>query len=475
MKLYLYNTLSRKKEIFKPIQKDQVGLYTCGPTVYDFPHLGNYRTYIFEDVLRRTLTYQKFRVTHIMNITDVGHLTSDADAGEDKLEKGAAREGKTVREIAQFYTDAFLKDLALLNIKRAHKLIPATSAIKEQIALIQQLFKKGYAYETPEAVYYDVSRFRNYTKLSGQKLEQKKTGARKEVATETTKQHPQDFALWFKRIGRFAHHTMHWNSPWGDGFPGWHIECSAISTKYLGQPFDIHTGGVDHISVHHPNEIAQSEGAYGKPLARFWMHGEFLLIDRAKMAKSAGNFYTLSSLTEKGYPPLSFRYLVLGAHYRKKLNFTRESLEAAKQSLEKLYEFVRELRTTAPMPKNLQRHTKSLHIYAQKFAAAINNNLDTPHALSLVWMLIRAYHKNPLHYHPPSLLKLLFDFDTIFGLQLQNVQLEKIPREINTLVALRERHRKNNEWTQADMLRHQIDMEGFIVEDTPQGPRLKRK
>ena len=285
MELKLYNTLTRKKEIFTPLKKGKAGLYTCGPTVYNHQHLGNYRTYIFEDVLKRVLERAGYRVKHVMNITDVGHLTSDADTGEDKLEKGAAREGKTVWDVAHFYTDAFLRDIDTLNIARADTLVPATGEIPAQITIINELFKKGYAYQTEHAIYFDVSKFRDYTRLSRQKLEDKKTAVRSEVVEDLEKRHSVDFALWFFTVGKYKDHVMRWPSVWGEGFPGWHIECSAISTKYLGQPFDIHAGGIDHIPVHHTNEIAQSEGAYDKPLAHYWVHGEFLLIDEQKMAK----------------------------------------------------------------------------------------------------------------------------------------------------------------------------------------------
>ena len=308
--IYLHNQLTKKKEPFKPIKKGGVGLYTCGPTVYNFAHIGNLRTYIFEDVLRRVLEYNGFKIKHVMNITDVGHLTSDADTGEDKLEKMAKIEKKSVWDIAGFYTKQFLKDINLLNVKKADILSPATKNIEEQITIIKRLFKNRFVYETRSAVYFDVSKFKNYTKLSRQKLSEKISGAREEVVVDVEKKNPQDFVLWFKLAGRFEHHIMRWDSPWGKGFPGWHIECSAISRKYLGQPFDIHTGGVDHINIHHTNEIAQSEGAYGKPLANFWVHGEFLLIDGARMGKSEGNFITLKKLIEKGYEPPAFRYLV---------------------------------------------------------------------------------------------------------------------------------------------------------------------
>ncbi|MFY9462704.1 MAG: cysteine--tRNA ligase [Candidatus Sungiibacteriota bacterium] len=494
-KVKLYNTLTRRKEIFKPIRKGNVGLYTCGPTVYNYAHIGNLRTYIFEDVLRRTLTAAGFRVRHIMNITDVGHLTSDADSGEDKLEKGATRDGKSVWDIAQFYTDAFLRDIAALNIRRADKLIPATATIKDQIALIKKLFAKGYAYETAQAVYFDVSRFKNYTRLSRQKLNEKITGARDEVVTDPEKRHPQDFALWFKRVGKFSDHTMHWPSPWGDGFPGWHIECSAIATKYLGQPFDIHTGGVDHIAVHHTNEIAQSEGSMDKPLARVWMHGEFLLVQEEKMAKSAGNFYTLAIITEKNIDPLAFRYLVLTAHYRSRLNFSWESLAAAEQSLTRLREFTRLIHGgSSPVIKNGTKkemstnvdgrqhlltsskdvRLKNLKKWGDAFDVALADDLAIPRAFAAVWGLIAAYHKNPEQFNPAAVRRLLLDFDKILGLGLDKIKRESIPAQVKALAAEREQYRTAKNWQKSDELRDQIKAAGYEPEDTSSGVILKK-
>lgn len=460
----LYNTLIRKKELFRPIRKDRVSLYTCGPTVYNYAHIGNLRTYVFEDILRRTLEYAGYRVRHVMNITDVGHLTSDADEGEDKMEREAARGERSVWDIADFYTEAFLRDIQALNIKRANILAPATRYVPRQIALIRKLFQKGYAYQTAEAVYFDVSKFKNYTKLSRQKLAQKIVGARDEVVTETDKRNPQDFALWFKRVGRFRNHIMNWDSPWGNGFPGWHIECSAISTKFLGQPFDIHTGGVDHISVHHTNEIAQSEGAIGKPLARFWMHGEFLLIDEAKMAKSAGNFYTLSTLTDKNIDPLAFRYLMLTAHYRAKLNFTWESLAAAEQSLNRLRDFA------ASIPKRAsQKRHASFAPYRANFKKAICNDLDMPKAIAEIWKLVHAVNKNPDLYDPNELQKLFADFDRVLGLGLAKLKKETVPPHVLRLARARETYRKQKAWAEADALRKEIKSLGYSVEDAPGG------
>ena len=469
----LFNTLSRKKEEFKPIRKGRVGLYTCGPTVYNFAHIGNLRTYIFEDILRRALEYAGYRVKHVMNITDVGHLTSDADAGEDKLEKGAAREGKTVWDIARFYTRAFLRDIRALNIKRAHKLIPATSAIREQIAIIKKLFNGGFAYETPEAVYFDVLKFKDYTKLSRQRLEEKKTRARAEVIEDPAKKHPQDFALWFKRIGKFANHTMHWPSPWGDGFPGWHIECSAISSSALGQPFDIHTGGVDHISVHHTNEIAQSEGAFKKPLARFWMHGEFLLVADSKMAKSAETFFTLQELEKKGFDPLSYRYLTLTTHYRSRINFTWESLAGAQQSLDRLRGFIHTL-LAAPRRQEKKEKQNALKKYKKEFEDALANDLDTPRALSVFWSVMHAYNTNADLCNPLTLLKLAYSFDTVLGLGLADIKKAVLPANIKKLAARRELCRQERKWKEADEIRLKIEKVGFRVRDSKSGPILEK-
>lgn len=468
-KVKLYNLLNRKKEEFRPIRKEWVGLYTCGPTVYNYAHIGNLRTYIFEDILRRTLEYTGFKVRHVMNITDVGHLISDADEGEDKLEKGAKREGKSVWEITKFYTESFLKDVDKLNIKRANHLLPATHYIKEQIKIIKVLFKKGYAYETSQAIYFDVSKFKNYTKLSRQKLNQKITGARKEVVVDPQKRNPYDFALWFKLVGRFENHTMRWPSPWGTGFPGWHIECSAISVAKLGQPFDIHTGGVDHINVHHTNEIAQSEAAFGKPLARYWMHGEFLLIDAGKMAKSEGNFITLDTLLRKEFNPLAFRYLVLTSHYRSKLNFTWNSLGAAQNSLEKLYKFIQHLVQIYRSPTSIDLGQEK-----QKFAMAIFEDLNTPKALTVVWDLVHQYNKSPEKYDPKDVLKTLYDFDAVLGLGLKAVKPKKLPPKILKLVQKREEYRNRQDWKRADKIRTEILRAGYTIKDTPTGPQVTK-
>ena len=476
MVLKLFNTLTRKKELFRPIKTGRVGLYTCGPTVYNFAHIGNLRTYVFEDILRRTLEYGGYKVKHVMNITDVGHLTSDADAGEDKLEREAVQEKKSPWDIAKFYTQAFLEDIARLNIKQADVLAPATEYIPAQVALIKKLFKNGYAYDTVEAVYFDVSRFKWYGKLSGQKLSQKKIGAREEVVGGEHKKHPYDFALWFKRVGRFKKHIMHWLSPWGDGFPGWHIECSAISAKHLGQPFDIHTGGVDHIAVHHTNEIAQSEAAHKKPLAKFWLHGEFLLTGKDKMSKSKENFFTLNSILAKDIDPLAFRYLTLTAHYRSKINFTWASLGASARALAKLREFVATLNAAPKIPTTEKNsHAKTaLETYRKRFDAGLADDLNTPVAVAALWDLVRARRKSPKKFDVKKTLNLIYDFDAVLGLNLTSTSATKISAAIETLLKDREQYRQTKNWTEADKTREKIEKLGYRIEDTPTGPLVKK-
>jgi cysteinyl-tRNA synthetase len=456
MELYFFNTLGRKKEKFVPIVPGKVGLYTCGPTVYDFAHLGNFRTFIFEDVLRRTLEYNGFEVKHVMNITDVGHLVSNADEGEDKIELGAKREGKTAWEIAAYYTEAFLRDSALLNIKRAHILPRATDHIKEQIELIQVLEKKGFTYRTSDGIYYDTSKFKDYWKLSGQRPEERLAGARVEINPE--KKNPWDFALW-KFSPKDKKRQMEWPSPWGIGFPGWHIECSAMSVKYLGQPFDIHTGGVDHIPIHHTNEIAQSEGAFNKKMVNYWLHGEFLMVEGKRMGKSEGNLIKLQDIIAKGFDPLAFRYLCLTSHYRSILNFTWKSLEAAQNSLNRLREHLSNLSDYKPSEINSE--------YKNRFLKAINDDLNTPEGLSVMWEMLRS--KIP----EGEKLATLLDFDKVLGLKLE-IMKEGVPEEVKRLVDEREGLRKKRKWAEADKIRQKIAELGYLVEDTPKGPKVKK-
>jgi cysteinyl-tRNA synthetase len=470
MMFSLYNTLSRKKEELKPIHKDWVGLYTCGPTVYNYAHIGNLRTYIFEDILQRTLQYDGYTVRRIMNITDVGHLTGDTDAGEDKLEKAAHAQKKSVEEIAQFYTDAFFADLEKLNILKPDITARATDHIREQIALIEMLFEKGIAYDTPDAVYFDVGKIKDYGKLSGQSLKDKMTGAREEVIVDTNKHNTADFALWFKLEGKFKKHVLHWPSPWGEGFPGWHIECSAISRHFLSQPFDIHTGGVDHIGTHHTNEIAQSEAAYDAPLANLWVHGEFLIVNDAKMAKSAGNFLTLGDLEKKGYAPIIFRYLLLGAHYRTPLTFSWESLDAAKNGLQNIYGQISECfrkmtldNKDATLKKSATDSEKNIVItYENSFKEAINDDLNTSKALAILQDVLFSSLTSA------SKLTLTKKFDEIFGLRL-NIPMEySLEKDMVAFEKLRiyKQLRDSKQFVQSDDLRKDIEALGYKVRDT---------
>ena len=461
--LKLYNTLSRKKEIFKPLRDKQVGLYTCGPTVYWYAHIGNLRTYIFEDILKRVLEYNGYKIKHVMNITDVGHLTSDADTGEDKIEKGAKREKKTVWEIAQFYTKAFKKDIKQLNIKPPDIWVKATDTIKDQINLIKILEKKGFTYVIEDGVYFDTSKLKSYGRLWAKKKKKLKAGARVEMVPG--KRNSTDFALW-KFSPKGVKRQMEWKSPWGIGFPGWHTECVVMGVKNLGIPFDIHCGGIDHIEIHHTNEIAQAEAAYGKLLARYWLHGEFLVLKKGKMAKSKGNIITLKDLIQKGFDPLAYRYLCLNAHYRSKLFFSWEALRGAQNSLENLYEKIREIRENYSS-NSISRNLSSVRTYSKKFLNLINDDLNIPQALALMWKLIKD-KKVP----SSEKYKLLLDFDKIFGLNIEKIKKIKIPKKIKELVEQREKYRKEHYFKKADEIRKKIEGLGYRVEDTERGPRI---
>ncbi len=462
MPLQIYNTLTRKKEIFKPLKKNIVGLYTCGPTVYNYAHIGNLRTYIFEDILKRVLIYNKFKVKHVMNITDVGHLTSDSDTGEDKMEKGAKREGKTVWEIADFYTKAFMSDIKKLNITKAEIICKATDYIKEQIELIKKLGKKGFTYIIEDGVYFDTSKLKDYGKLAKLDIEGLKAGARIEVVSG--KKNITDFALW-KFSPEEKKRQMEWNSKWGKGFPGWHIECSAMSMKFLGETFDIHCGGIDHIPVHHTNEIAQSEAATGKKFVNFWMHGEFLNLEKEKMAKSGENFITLSTLEERNFDPLVYRFFCLSAHYRSSLNFSFESLESAKKGFENLKNKILEIK------KEKNKDNKKIkEKYKSEFLKLINNDLDMPKAVALLWDLTKEKEISG-----KSKLNLILDFDKVFGLNLKKIKEEKVPKEILDLVKKREKARKEKDFAESDKLRKLINEKGYALEDTEKGPLIKKK
>jgi len=459
MDLKLYNTLTRQKEVFTPVLPPKVGLYTCGPTVYNYAHIGNLRTYIFSDILKRVLTYNGFRVKHVMNITDVGHLTGDRDMGEDKLESGARREGKSAWEIAEYYTEAFKKDIEKLNILPPTLWCKATDTIEDQIKLIRTLEEKGYTYRTSDGIYFDTSKFENYTKLSHQDLDALKEGARVERNPE--KRNATDFALW-KYSPKEAQRQMEWDSPWGVGFPGWHIECSAMSMKYLGKMLDIHCGGTDHIDVHHTNEIAQSEAATGKPFFRYWMHGAFLIIAGGKkMAKSEGNFLTLdATLRKNDLDPLAYRFAAFQTHYRKPMEFSSEAIEAAQNGLQHLRNQVRTLRHDA-------KASEVDAAYRSRFLEALNNDLNMPRALAVVQDLLKS------ELSPEVKLATVFDFDRVLGLDLEkSAAHQALPDDIQALVDARQRAREEKKWDLSDQLRDEIQSKGYVVQDAAQGMKV---
>lgn len=467
MALSFYNTLTRRKEEFTSIDPGRVRLYTCGPTVYNYAHIGNLRTYIFADVLRRTLEYFGYEVVQVMNVTDVGHLTSDADTGEDKLEMEARKEGRDIWEIARYYERVFFEDIDKLNIEPPVVKCRATEHVPDMIALVEKLIERGHAYETVQAVYYDVTTFPNYTQLSRQSLEDKTVAARDEVQEDPDKRHPADFALWFKAVGRFANHIMRWDSPWGVGFPGWHIECSAMSMKYLGETLDIHTGGEDHIWVHHPNEIAQSEGATGRKFVRFWMHGAFLVVGADKrMGKSEGNFLRLQTLIDEGYDPLAYRYLCFSAHYRAKLHFTWEALDAAAAGYQNLQDFV----ARAKQIGGEEQPWVAEH--RRKFEEAISDDLNMPQAMAAVNELIREAERRREY----GVLDALYDFDRVLGLRLREhaQRATSVDKQIEALIREREQARAEKNWARADEIRRQLADQGIVLEDTPSGTLWRR-
>ena len=452
----LYNTLSRKIEEFVPLNTPNVSFYACGPTVYDFTHIGHMRTYTNNDVLKRALTYLGYKVNHVMNVTDVGHLSGDDDSGEDKMEKGAKKYGKTVWDVAKFYTDFFFRTTDALNIIRPDITCKATEHIEDMIQLINRLIQNGFAYKTKEALYFDVKKFENYGKLSGQKLEEKLQAVRDEINVDKEKKHPADFALWFKRVGRFSDHTMHWTSPWGEGFPGWHIECSAMSMKYLGETIDIHSGGIDHVPVHHENEIAQSEAATNKPFVKYWFHNNFLTVDGQKMSKSLGNFYTIDDIEKNKVDPISLRLLFLQSHYRQPLNFTWQSVRASQEAFNRLKEIFINLKPQKNL--SLLKSTKALS-YQKQFSEAISNDLQTPQAVAIMWDMIKSDITNEEKYF------LLMDFDKVFGFNLNNVSKEKIDANIIILAERRLEARKKRDFDASDRLRIKIEKAGFKIED----------
>lgn len=463
--LKLYNTLTRKIEEFEPLIRGMAGLYTCGPTVYNYAHIGNLRTYVFEDILKRVLLYNLYNVKHVINITDVGHLTSDADTGEDKIEEKALKEKKSAWEIAKFYEEAFKKDMKLLNILEPDVWCRATEHIKEQIELIKKLEERGYTYIIEgDGVYFDTSKFKDYGKLAKLKKSNLRAGARVEIIQG--KRNTTDFALW-KFSKEDSKRQMEWPSPWGIGFPGWHVECSAMSMKYLGETFDIHCGGIDHIPVHHANEIAQSEAATGKKFVNYWIHGNFLVMKQGKMAKSEGNFLTLQNLLDKGYEPLAYRYFCLTAHYKSELIFSWENLDAANNAFKNLKNKVREVKS------NLCGSARSIKVqeYKQQFVESINNDLDLPKALAIFWKALKDEDLSNTEKYG-----LIIDFDKVFGLRLDQIKEEEIiiNEALKKLIDEREKARKDKNWKKADEIREKIKKLGFLVDDTSEGPKLRR-
>lgn len=464
MMLKLYNTLTREKSEFKPIDKNGkvVKIYTCGPTVYNYAHIGNMRAYIFMDVLRKVLKYNGYALDHVMNITDVGHLTSDADEGEDKMAKSAKEQHKSVYEIAKMYTEAFLKDIDELNIERPEHIVKATDHIKEMEEYVKEIVENGYGYETSKGIYFDTSKLPSYGELSKIDLKNQMSGARIEVDPE--KRNPLDFALWIKAP---KEHIMKWDSKWGLCYPGWHIECSAMSRKYLGEEFDIHTGGVDHIPIHHENEIAQSKGATGKNLARTWMHVEFLLINNGKMSKSLHNVYTLEDLKKNGIEPLAYRYLTYSSHYRNKLNFTWEGIRAAQVSLNRLRELTLQHKgVRCDIAKDKIEDLES------RFLNAINDDINIPAALAVVWEVAKEPIKSDKYY------MLLKKFDTVLSLKLDKEvkenENEEYPEEVMEILKQRKIARDNKNFEESDRLRDQLKEIGYLVIDSKEGQKLKK-
>ena len=465
MDVFFYNTLTGKKEKFIPINKNEVKMYSCGPTVYSYAHIGNFRTYIFVDSLRRTLEYNGYKMKHVMNITDVGHLTSDADTGEDKMEKAAKKEGKDPYEIAKFYANAFMNDMGKLHIEKPEIITKATDNIPQMIEMVKEIIKNGYGYETCKGIYFDVSKLDKYPVLSNNSVEGQQAGARVEVDKE--KRNPFDFALWIKAP---ENHIMKWDSPWGKSYPGWHIECSAMGRRFLGENFDIHTGGVDHIPVHHENEIAQCKGAFGHNPANFWMHCEFLLVDGGKMSKSLGNIYTISELKEKGIEPLAYKLFCFSSHYRNKLNFTFDGVKASNIALNRIRKGY-----LAHLNGNDSIEEKEIEEYENRFHNAINDDLNIPLAIGVLWDVIRNEKKSK------ELADLILRFDKVFGLDLANSEkylqelneneedISVIPEQVLQFANERKIARENKDFQKADLLRKKIEESGYQIKDIAGG------
>ncbi|MDR2019974.1 MAG: cysteine--tRNA ligase [Treponema sp.] len=485
MALTLFNTLGRELQVFEPLETGQVGFYGCGPTVYNYAHIGNLRAYVLHDVLVRTLRRLGYQVKHVMNITDVGHLSGDNDEGDDKMVKSAEERGKSVMEIADFYTGAFFNDTERMNIRRPDIICKATEHIGDMIGLIRQIEAHGFTYFAGGNLYFDVARFPPYGKLARLRLEDLKAGARTEV--DQNKRNPQDFVLWFTR-SKFENQALVWDSPWGRGYPGWHIECSAMSIKYLGEQFDIHAGGIDHIPIHHTNEIAQSEAATGKsPWVKYWLHNEFLVLDRGKMSKSAGGFLTLQSLTDSGYDPLDYRYFLLGGHYRSQLQFSYEGLDSARNARRSLLDKIRTLAAktgTGVVKAALEIQSRAepalsgaAQAYLAAFDRALNDDLSTPRALAELWRVLR-----DSGLEGGEILAVTFDMDRVLGLGLEEQAKKSLEhmedtdavKEIEDLIARRTEAKKAKDFARADAIRDTLKSRGILLEDGPAGTIWRR-
>lgn len=471
----LYNSLSRKIENFKPLEENKVKMYTCGPTVYNYAHLGNLRMYIHEDILEKTLRYIGYDVKRVMNITDVGHLESDGDDGEDKMLKGAKRENKTVWEIAKHYTDAFFVDVEKLNIKKADVIAKATDYIDDYIEFIKVLEKKGYTYNANGNVYFDITKADDYTKLSNMNLDELKTASRDDVSIDLNKKNPQDFVLWFTK-SKFENQAMKWDSPWGVGYPGWHIECSVISLKNLGEQMDIHCGGVDHIPVHHTNEIAQTESYTGKKWVNYWWHGEFLIDNDGKMSKSSGEFLTLSLVEKKGFDPLSYRYFVLNSHYRKQLQFSFDSLSSAENAYFKLKNKTRAIKEGSKAITDASILSETAKNYKEEFKKCLEDDLNTANAITLLFEIIKSEELNN-----DEKVYLIEDFEQVLSLDLfkenkkQNSDLnESLVKYIENMIEKRKLAKKNKDFIEADRIRDELLEKGIVLEDTRQGVNWKK-
>lgn len=458
MSFKIYNTLTRKKEEFIPIDKKEIKIYSCGPTVYYFAHIGNLRAYLFMDNLRRVLKYNGYKLKHAMNVTDVGHLVSDADEGEDKMLKASRRENKNPFEIADFYTKAFLDDMKKLNIDMPEVVCRATEHIGVMEDYVKKIIENGYAYETEDTIYFDTSKLDKYGILSNRNVEEQIAGAR--VDFDNNKKNPTDFALWIKAP---ENHLMKWDTFWGTCYPGWHLECSAMSRQYLGETFDIHTGGMDHIPVHHENEIAQAKGYCGKVPANYWMHIEFLQVNGGKMSKSLNNLYTLSDLQEKGYLPEVYRMFNFSSHYKKPINFTFEAMDAAKIALNRLKEGYR--RHLAGMD-NVEENV--VQEFEERFLEAVNDDLNMPQAMSIIWDLVKYEKKSP------ALAKLLLKFDTVLGLKIDENEEIELPDEVLKIVEQRKQARENKDWNKSDELRDKLISLGYTVKDTKDGMEVNK-